>query len=635
MTNVKILNDNHAFASEWRTNNWLHNNKRRAGLRRRGLEVLSDGSIITAGRKDRNGGQGAVTRWSVTGQPIWFFGQNHNENRDVSVDESGGYVFAGNNNGDIMMLDLGTGEEIWRKQNYFSGACYGSAFAGGYLFATGSNNDDGLVKFDVDTGDVLNSEYTGTTNYVRDWTLAGYGSDLYYVIDQTIYQRDAETFSDNTSASLNNTGNYVHVNENGVYVRTNGLEKWDLGLTSRSYHNTQGDPDIIDTHEDLVLGENEYYNEKDGKYISTLNNRCSGFYLDGTGITQHASDGWGRFDLRIQRRVFGRVRSVNSNSSWNSNWSTVHMNGNDLRLYCTDRNNLSVYLQDEYSPGNDGGNYRVGREYVLNAEFDNKDNIFITLTTGGKIFSYTERGVERWFHKLTSESALSMAPDDDGGVFIGTSAGNLIHLDSDGNEEWSIDHFNAPINRLVKGEDSLYICSKKEIREVTRLDGVEVWTHTSDDWVYDITIGPDSNIYFASDDGEIKELDGGQFVDSYDPFPKLQYRDRRPTALEYRDEFFYMGTTQGGVRKLSKTLTPAWSYQYSNEETVWDVAPRESMVGYNDSYEGKWSCQNQKVFQAERKTRVYFVTIEPMYMVLNGETLDEFEDSNDQKYTEH
>jgi hypothetical protein len=224
-----------------------------------------------------------------------------------------------------------------------------------------------------------------------------------------------------------------------------------------------------------------------------------------------------------------------------------------------------------------------------------------------------------------------MIPDGDGGVFIGSSEGNVIHLDSTGSVVWSVNQFPSPVNRMIEANDLLYVSTKTEVRAVSKLDGVDVWTYDTGtyNWVYDITADDNGNIFVACEDKVIRELDSGSLVNTYE-FSHFDYRDiARPLALDYHDGHFYVGDSQGRVWKMSDEFVGGWHWDYQgNFQSVWNVCATDDFVFVNDGQRGQRSVYNMPVFVAEKKCRVHLVTRVPSDIFHNGYHMDSLEDTN-------
>jgi hypothetical protein len=558
-----------------------------------------------------------------------MYEHDNNEMRWAEVDEAANKVYVSINDGTISCLNLGTGEEIWTKVGYFGGGAYSVDYTANHVFWTGTNTADGLVKFDKTDGTVVNSAYTGTTDTVNSRSVTTHNGKVYYCIGNTIYRRDAGTFSIDAQATLDNNGAYTYVDSTGVYVEANGIEKWDTGLTTRSWVNNSGGPQYIERYEEALYTEDGIYNAASGRRTNT-NGSMYGVYLDGTYFNNDSSDGWRRRSLEHTRVLQGQFRSVEAPFEIGPDGQYLSTRENNLREYDWDDGNLRRYDGDAFAVNN-GSSGNIGRERPLVYTHGENDDLFVCVTPGATIYKYAREGNIEWTHTLTDETAVRMIPDGDGGVFIGSSEGNVIHLDSTGSVVWSVNQFPSPVNRMIEANDLLYVSTKTEVRAVSKLDGVDVWTYDTGtyNWVYDITADDNGNIFVACEDKVIRELDSGSLVNTYE-FSHFDYRDiARPLALDYHDGHFYVGDSQGRVWKMSDEFVGGWHWDYQgNFQSVWNVCATDDFVFVNDGQRGQRSVYNMPVFVAEKKCRVHLVTRVPSDIFHNGYHMDSLEDTN-------
>jgi hypothetical protein len=560
---------------------------------------------------------------------MWAYEHSNNEMEWVETDEADHRAYVSVNDGTISCLNLGTGEEIWTKVAYFAGNAERLSPSSNYVFGTGSNSADGLVKFDKTDGTVLDSAYTGTTDTVNYRSVATYNEKVYYCIGNTIYRRDAETFSIDAQATLDNNGSYIYVDSTGVYVQASGIEKWDTGLTTRSWVQNSGNPEYIERYGDALYTQDGMYNATSGRRVNT-NGNIYGVYPDGSYFGRDANDGWGRIDNGTLLRLQGKTRSVECLYEIGPNGQYLATQDNRLREYHSETGQTNRYDGDAFASDNGGGG-QIGRERPLVYTHGENDDLFVCVTPGAMIYKYAREGNIEWTHTLTDETAVRMIPDGDGGVFIGSSEGNVIHLDSTGSVVWSVNQFPSPVNRMIEANGLLYLSTKTEVRAVSKLDGVDVWTYDTGthNWVYDITADDSGNIFVACEDREFKELDSGSLVNTYE-FSHFDYRDVAvPTAIDYHDGFFFVGDTNGRVWKMSDTFVGGWHWDYQgNLQTVWNVCATDNYVFVNDSQRGQRSVYNIPVYVAKKKCRVHLVTRVPSDIFHNGYHMDSLEDTN-------
>jgi hypothetical protein len=608
----------------------------RCGAGYRAIEVVSDGTILTAGRRDNNS-ETMVVRWTITGVPVWTWRNSNDLTRTMAVDETRGEVYFVMRNGDAFCLDLNTGETIWGPVNLGAITPRLIRHTEGkdhFYVSLNSNATPPLKISKIDGTDLGFTAIAGA----QDYSIATYGNYVYFGWngdtnnDQTIYRIDQDTDSIvNQSTILNNFGAMV-VDDSGVYFNAGGVQKWphDLDEYYKSYGGSgEGGGDEWWTTEHTIISDNgRIYRKSDGNSIRRIKSRhVTQPYIDGeTYLTGDRSDGWRRRNLWTGDFINDYVGtdSPRAKISESGNFSVARTD--EIRIYNRDGNNRTWRIYDEVV--NTGAPY-VGTETTGIGIVDG-DLLFQSLVPGGRIVCYNRDGAKLWTYTPANDVPVDMVSDNNGGIYVGGLTGTVYHIDNTGTETFAVDQFDGPVMGLEYDGSSIYAGGWKNVKRLSAVDGSQVWNYTTENLVKDITVHtPSGNVYVGLDDVKVALVDGGngQFIQNYDVPSNYDDRDEghdvnHANAIKWYDGFLFIGGSDGYVRKCTDELVCAWKYnENDNQRNITSLDVNKDAI-LTTGYNGTREYLNIPAFVADKKMRVRVFARIADRIFVNGERLN-------------
>jgi hypothetical protein len=601
----------------------------------RAMEVVSDGTIVTAGRRDNNS-ETMVARWTISGTAVWTWRNSNTQTRTMEVDESRGELYFVMQNGDAFCLDLNTGETIWGPVSLgaITPGLVESTEGKDHFYVTLNGSGTPLKISKIDGSDLGFSAILGCQQYSVDT----YGNYVYFGWngdtnnDPTIYRVDQDTDSiANQATILNNFGAMV-VDDSGVYFNAGGVQKWphDLDEYYKSYGGSgEGGGDEWFTTEHSIISDNgKIYRKQDGNSIRRTSSRhVSCPYIDGeTIITGDRASGWRRTELWSHNRIHDYVRCDSPVATISESGEIPYVSNDEIRVRNRDGNNRTWRIYDEMvNPGAPYTETETTRVGLVDG-----DLLFQSIAPGGRIVSYNRQGTKRWEYKPTSDVPVRMVSDDNGGIYFGGVTGTVYHVDSTGTETFAVGQFDGPVLGLEYDGSSIYAAGWKNVKRLSAVDGTQVWDYTDENLIKDITVHtPSGNVYVGLDSTQVAVLDGGngQFIQHYDVPSNKDDRDEgrylvQANAIKWYDGFMYIGGTDGYVRKCTDELVCAWKYDESNYQRMICSIDVNSDSIVTSGYEGTRSYINIPAFVADKKMRVRVFARIADRIFVNGERLN-------------
>jgi hypothetical protein len=631
----------HADANQY-INNRINHNHHRYGASDRCVYPLSDGSIITQGKRNNNG-QTALVRWTLNGHCVWVWQNTDNDCYSIEVDEQRREVYVNVRNGNNYAVDLDTGETLWGPVSYSAGRVDNMAHVPGKDFIYAYINDNTLRKFRKSDGSDVPISYPFANN-VRTYALYAHGDYLYYGDDGTA-DRDPKIYklrlSDDTVVAdslIDSNPNRIAVDESGVYFEAGGLRKWTLDFADEVYRTDHGmNRDWYIDGDFLPDYNNNVYLKSSGKKISQVDSHhsFSPMYDGETYVVGDRTNGWFRFPYTQRSKINRRVKRNVLPATVSDNYELPQVNESEIRVRGFHGNNLTWRLKDQFTYDNSGN--RVGNEMPRAMDIDSDDNLFVSFCPKGRIVAYNDQGTDLWEYVVGDEMTTMISADESGGLYYGTVNGRIEHIDSGGNQTFSVDQFDGPVHEIFFNGINLYACGSNQVKQISTTDGSQVWKYDTKYTAMDIAQEGDSgNIYIAVDRSksviEIDESDG-QFVAEYEDLTRNnQNGNEFISALAWADGFFIVGDSHGYMYKFSPDFQLGW-YQNSRQDNITSIDANEGAIVTAGTY-GQASYTNHSVFVAERNCKVRVSSEEAERIYINGERCNNMNRDNNRNKRE-